>query len=354
VFGDGKTAIKAHVGKYVVAFSTVGFAQVYDPMSIQTDRRTWTDRNGDDIAQDSEIGPVQTPFNITGSIRTPDPGIKRPYQWETNIGIQHELTPGLSVSGTWARRDFYRLFWTDNVLTTFDDYSVVMIPNPMNASDLIPVYNLNAAKRGQVQQVDKNSDQNRRSYNGFDVGFTARIGGGNVFGGLNTGHNVGATCQVDDPNSLRFCDQRKLDIPYLTQFKLAGSYPLPLKVQMSGTWQSYPGLPGTTATTEIVDSSLNANYIVDRTIVPTLTQTSVTVQLIEPGSKYLERWNQVDLRLSRKFQLRTVQLQAQFDVFNLLNSNSILSVNQTFGPSLNVPTRIMQARLFAIGAQVRF
>jgi hypothetical protein len=49
-----------------------------------------------------------------------------------------------------------------------------------------------------------------------------------------------------------------------------------------------------------------------------------------------------------------VQLQAQFDVFNLLNSNSILSVNQTFGPSLNVPTRIMQARLFAIGAQVRF
>jgi hypothetical protein len=209
-------------------------------MSIQTDRRTWTDRNGDDIAQDSEIGPVQTPFNITGSIRTPDPGIKRPYQWETNIGIQHELTPGLSVSGTWARRDFYRLFWTDNVLTTFDDYSVVMIPNPMNASDLIPVYNLNAAKRGQVQQVDKNSDQNRRSYNGFDVGFTARIGGGNVFGGLNTGHNVGATCQVDDPNSLRFCDQRKLDIPYLTQFKLAGSYPLPLKVQMSGTGRAIP------------------------------------------------------------------------------------------------------------------
>ncbi len=43
LFGDGKTAIKGHVGKYMQAFSTVGFAAVYNPMVIPTDRRTWAD-----------------------------------------------------------------------------------------------------------------------------------------------------------------------------------------------------------------------------------------------------------------------------------------------------------------------
>jgi hypothetical protein len=210
------------------------------------------------------------------------------------------------------------------------------------------------AKRGQVQQVDKNSDGNRRYYNGFDLGFTSRVAGGNLFGGVNVGHNVGVNCDVDDPNGLRFCDQRLLDIPYLAQYKLAGSYPLPFGIQMSGSLQSYPGLPGTTATTEIVDSSLNVNYIVDRTIIPNLTQSSVTVQLIPPGTKYLERWNQIDLRWAKKFRVQNVDLQGRFDVFNLLNSNSILSVTQTLGPSLDRPTRIMQGRLFAVGAQVNF
>jgi hypothetical protein len=354
LFGDGKTALKGHVGKYVVAFSTVGFAQIYDPMSVQTDRRTWTDRNGDDIAQNEEIGPVQTPFNITGSIRTPDPDIKRTYQWEYNVGAQRELTNRLSVSFNWARRDYRRLFWTDNVLTTSDDYTIVNITSPINPSEVIPVYNLKVAKRGLVQQVDKNSDRNRRFYNGFDLGFTSRVGGGNLFGGVNVGHNVGVNCEVDDPNGLRFCDQRDLEIPYLAQYKLAGSYPLPFGIQMSGSLQSYPGLPGTTATTEIVDSSLNVNYIVDRTIIPSLTQTSVTVQLIEPGTKYLDRWNQVDVRLAKKLRVGHADLQGRFDVFNLFNSNAILSVTQTLGPSLDRPTRIMQGRLFAVGAQVNF
>ena len=99
VTGDGQTAIKGHVGKYMQAFSTVGFAAVYNPMVIATDRRTWTDTNRDDIAQDNEIGPVNTPFNVSGvSNRVPDPDIKRPYQWETSLGIQREIVTGISVS----------------------------------------------------------------------------------------------------------------------------------------------------------------------------------------------------------------------------------------------------------------
>lgn len=362
--GDGKTAIKAHVGKYMRAFSTVGFANVYNPMAFQTDRRTWSDPNGDDFAQDNEIGPANTPFNISGvSSRTPDPNIRRPYQWEYSLGIQREVMRSVSVSGNWVRRDFRRLFWTDNVLTTHDDFAVVPVRNPLDPSELIPIYNLNVAKRGQVREIDKNSERNRRWYTGVDFGVTARVARGTVFGGTSIGRQMFVNCEVDDPNSLRFCDQRDLDIPYLAQFKLAGSYPLPFQFNISGTWQGYPGIPsGTTrqdvlytpALNRVEDPSLNVNYIVDRTVVPNLTPASVTVPLIKPSSQYLDRWNQIDVRLARKFTIRGVQAQGQVDVFNLLNANSVLGEVETFGTSLHRPTSILQGRLIAAGVQMSF
>jgi hypothetical protein len=365
VHGDGKTALKAHAGKYMRAFSTVGFAQVYNPLRQETDRRTWSDPNRDDIAQDNEIGPVVTPFNTTGALnRVPDPDILRPYQWEYSLGVQREVVSGVSVSFNWVRRDFSRLFWTDNTLVSFADYTPVPIPNPLNPSETITIYNLNRAKLGQVSQVDMNSDINKRWYNGYDVGFSARIrGGGNIYGGTSIGRQLTANCDVDDPNSLRYCDQRELDMPYLTQLKLSGSYPLPLGVNISGNWQGYPGQPGGTARQDatydpaisrVIDPSLNVDYVVDRTIIPTLTQTSVTVPLLKPGTKYLRRWNQVDMRLAKKFSLRQVRMQAQLDIFNILNSSSVLNVTETFGPSLDRPTAILQGRLFAMGAQFTF
>lgn len=369
LFGNGRTAIKGNVGKYMQAFSTVGFAAVYNPMVIQTDRRTWADLNGDDIAQNNEIGPVNTPFNVSGiSNRTAADGIRRPYQWQYSLGVQHQLLDGLSVSAGWVRREFRRLFYTDNILIGPSDWTRYEVPNPLNAAEMIPVYNLDPAKRGLVQNIDKNSDQNTRLYNGVDIGFTMRIGGGTVYGGSTIGRQLTSNCQVENPNSLRFCDLRDLDIPYLAQFKVAGSYPLPYQIQLSGSWQGYPGSVNSTARQDavydatlnrIVDWSLNANYVVTPAIFrtatgATMTQASETVPLLVPGTSYLKRWNQIDVRLARKFQIQKMSLQGQFDMFNLLNSSSILSVNETYGTALNRPTSILQGRLLAIGMQMNF
>ncbi len=364
VFGDSKTALKVHVGKYMRAFSTVGFAQVYNPNTLQTDRRTWSDLNGDDVAQPNEIGPINTPFNISGvSNRRPDPDIKRPYQWEYTLGVQRELMGGVLLSANWIRRDYKRLFWSDNVLTTFADYTIVNIPNPMNPAEMLPIYNLNVAKRGQVEIIDKNSTENRRWYNGFDVGFTARARGASLYGGVSTGRQTTVFCEVDDPNSLRFCDQRDLDMPYLVQLKLAGTYSLPYGINLSGSWQGLPGVPvGTVrqdaeyvaAQNRVPDASLNVEYNVTRTQIPNLTVTSVTVPLITPGTKYLKHRNQIDVRLSKKVTIRRVNLQGQFDIFNLLNSSNILSQTETFGSALGRPTAILQGRLLALGLQLNF
>ena len=102
------------------------------------------------------------------------------------------------------------------------------------------------------------------------------------------------------------------------------------------------------------DPSLNVNYVVDRTIIPNLTVTSVTVPLLEPGQKYLKRWNQIDLRFSKRFQYRRLRYSGQFDVFNLLNSASILGTVENYGSTLDRPSDILQGRLFAAGVQMTF
>ena len=180
---------------------------------------------------------------------------------------------------------------------------------------------------------------------------------------MTAGKQTTVYCEVDDPNSLRFCDQRDLDMPYLTQFKLAGTYPLPWGIAVSGSWQGLPGVPvGTVrqdveyvaAQNRVPDPSLNVEYIVTRTQIPNLTVASVTVPLITPGEQFLDRRNQIDVRLTKSVTISRVKLQGQFDIFNLLNASTILSQTETFGSALGRPTAILQGRLFAVGLQVTF
>ena len=171
-------------------------------------------------------------------------------------------------------------------------------------------------------------------------------------------------CEVDDPNSLRYCDQRELDIPYLAQFKLAGMYPLPFELQVSGSWQGYPGVPSGTARQDVrvqPDAQPGRRSVAERELHrrpddrADLTQTSVTVPLLEAG---LRSTSIAGIRSTcgspRSSRSAALQAQGQFDIFNLLNSNSILSDVETFGTSLDRPSSILQGRLFAVGVQLTF
>ena len=65
------------------------------------------------------------------------------------------------------------------------DYTVVNVVSPLDGS-IIPAYNLNPAKRGQIDRTDVNSTDRslrRYSYNGFEFGTSARFGSAQFFGG---------------------------------------------------------------------------------------------------------------------------------------------------------------------------
>jgi hypothetical protein len=187
-----------------------------------------------------------------------------------------------------------------------------------------------------------------------------------LFGGVSMGRQVSNTCQA---NFLRFCDQAALGIPYYTQVKINGSYLLPWQLSVSGSLQSYPGdarnstVDGTSAlnngTILAEDPSLRVIWPVDRALFRTLTgqaltQSSINVPLNAPGTKFLGRQNQLDVRVKRLFRVRGLTLEAQADAYNALNSGVVLTAVQTLGSALDRPASILQGRLFRFGIQARW
>lgn len=381
VKGDGKTAVKVGTGKYVRAYST-GFADAYDPNFYTSATLTWNDVNKDDFAQgglnylpDGTRVPCvysspgcEIDFSTlpsTFGVKPPQDfakDIKRPYQIETNVSVQREIVPGSSVTFSYFRRDYKNLIWSDNILIDPTDYTLFNIPDPRNNGQTVPIYNLNPAKSTASNILDQNSSTNYRKYTGYDVNFNGRMKGLTMFGGVSFGHQVSNTCQVEDANFLRFCDQSRLDIPYYTQIKLSGSYMLPYRLQVSGTFQSYPGdARNATLDTLIAaeDPSLRVNWQVDRTTFKnltgaTLTQSQVVIPLDPPGVKLLDRQNQLDIRLKRSFTIGKFMFEAQADAYNALNTGVVLTRVQTFGPNIDRPASILQGRLIRLGLQAKF
>jgi hypothetical protein len=83
------------------------------------------------------------------------------------------------------------------------------------------------------------------------------------------------------------------------------------------------------------------------------TQTTL-VPLVAPGTRYLERWNQLDISGRRDFRMGRYTLTPQIDVYNALNGASIQTENTTFGPDLGKPATILNGRLLRLVAQSKW
>jgi hypothetical protein len=157
--------------------------------------------------------------------------------------------------------------------------------------------------------------------------------------------------RASDPNTLRNCDQSQLGIPFRHGFKLAGSYPLPLGL-MVGT--SMVSIPGSLLGSAVTDQSLPTTWAVPANLFPGGRTQSVVVRLDVPGSQWLERWNQVDVNIRRVFRVGRVQFEPGVDVYNVFNSNPVLTENQNFGSALGQPQRVLQGRLMRLTTKIDF
>jgi len=365
LFGDGRTAIKAGFYKYNENLY-LQLTQAYSPLNLGTDRRTWTDPNRDDIAQDSEIGPVNNRnFGTVGTPnRRPDPDLGRPYVWEYTAGVQHQLVPGVAVSANWDTRRFRNIIVTRNVLVGLEDYAPFEIPNPLEGG-MVTVFRRDASKQGLTDNVDTtatDSDTSRRTYSGFEVNISARLPrGASVFGGVILERNLTVACDVNDPNLLRFCDQTGTlfqelgavpDIPFTKGYKLNGTQPLPAGFGVAAAFQSYDGCGNLNC--QATNSWLPVTYTVPPALFPGGQTQSVTVDLATPTTRRLGRWNQLDLSFYKSLRLGRVEVQGRLDIFNVTNENTVMQEITAFGSRLGTPQEILQGRIPRIGIQLRY
>ena len=379
LFGNAQTAIKATVGKYM-AGQTTSFPARYNPLQLQSDTRTWRDLNGDNLAQENEIGPSNNAsFGLPVQTLRPDANMNREYDLEYTASVQHQLRPGLSVTGGYYRRGTYNQRRTQNNGWKPSDYTIVNVVSPLDGA-ILPVYNLNPALRANLDRTDFNStdsDLRRRTYNGVQLGFNARLKGAQFFGGWTVDRVIDVRCDAIESNQGRYagtaaisgnnapqpdfqwCDQGQLDMPYLHEVKLAGSYTLPwYGIQANLAFQSYSGAPLFTrwniGPTTRYAADCKSPCRPGELVVPGLTLASYVLDLVAPGQEYYHRQNQVDVGVRKLFRFGRYQLSGQADVFNIVNSSYVKNQNITFGASLGQPLDILQPRTLRLAAQLKF
>ena len=238
LFGNARTALKASFNKYM-AGQTLGYAQRYNPLRIQSDDRTWRDTNGDDLAQENEIGPSNNlAFGLPVLSLQPDPdGLAREYDLETSVSPSSTSCSGACrclVRGSGARRttNAGRTTCSSRTRTTYPStWSARSTDRCSRSTTWTPP---SAAQYNAVDFNSTDSDTRSRVYNGYELGFSGRLHGASFFGGWAFEQLVSVQCDsVDNPNNylggalnptaqvggtayLGWCDQGALDIPFDT------------------------------------------------------------------------------------------------------------------------------------------
>lgn len=216
------------------------------------------------------------------------------------------------------------------------------------------LYDISEAKFGKVNSLITRAShfgKQTRTNDFFAVNFMTRFSGNIRFGGgIDTGRSVSDTCfAIDSPQALLHC---RVVTPFggQTQLKLNGSLPMPYGFVVSGVYQNVSGpqiLANYAASTAQIAPSLG-RPLAGRT-------SNATVPLIAPGTQYEDRVTRLDVRLSKIVSLpKNATLQANLDVYNVLNSSSIIQINQTFGPQWRQPQIVVDGRLFQVGGQLSF
>src|SRR5688572_5081080 len=371
LFGNGKTALKANASKYIAAEAS-GYTQNFNPMSYSTQPRAWVDFDRNKSILDAN-GNIQLneviggTSNFGGVTNRPDPDLERGYNWEYSGSVQHELMERVSMNAGFYRRQFYNLDVIDNQNLALTDWTPFAITTPADprlplSGQPIDMFTLNTNRLGVATDTLRTfSTINRTVYNGVELSANLRREKLLLFGGINTERRAQTECDGnttttgngsgrDNPNALRFCDSIP---PFRTTFKMSGAYQLPWEFQLSGTFMAIPGPD--------VDANYNVTAaIAGRPVIgSTANATTITVNLIEPNTVFLDYQKKLDLRCARSFRVDRYRIQGFADIFNVLNAGTIVRVNETYGsnPLTNqwmTPTGIMEARYLRFGLQMSF
>ena len=343
LFGNGKTALKASIGRYVVA-DAYAISRAVNPVNSSVNRRpgrgprpsgTFNPFNDCDLRNPRPTDPADrspTPRSAPGAHRTTnyDPTIVdgwgvRPVQLGGAGQHPAQIVPRVSVYAGYSRRWFGNLFVTTNRAVTNASYTPYSINLPTARRSGLPVPNGGAQQCGYYDLIRPTTPNNlvqsannfggvEDVYDGFDFDANARLGRGIILsGGVSIGRERTNSCNLANdlslvfqsgvgagtgsgggilaPRTSAYCDVHP---PFQPNVKGQLTYPIPGGILGSLTFQSLAG------------AQINAQYPLTNTtpgltLGRTFTSVPPTVDIVPPGTVYLERIYQTDIRFSKKF-----------------------------------------------------
>jgi outer membrane receptor protein involved in Fe transport len=140
--------------------------------------------------------------------------------------------------------------------------------------------------------------------------------------------------------------------------KFSGSYPLPYRVMVSGTFQIYdtPGAglfltPPYYAANQTVNAGILGRPFTGGT---NATGSSANVNLLEPNTIFADYYKIFDLRVSKSMTVGRHNINALAEFDNLLNMRNVVSVTENYGANWLRPASVQRGRNIRFGIQYRF
>jgi hypothetical protein len=404
VRGDGKTSVKVSAGKYLEAAASLqGVFVAGNPVSrLPTSvTRSWNDVNGNYTPNCNLSNPLAngncgqisnlafgTPLftNSFDSNLMGGWGV-RPSDWGIVASIQQQLVARTSVEFNYTRRWLNNFVATDNLLQPASTYSQFEVTAPTDprlpngggyviGSSAQPLYNAGQATASLTNNfttLASNFGNQYQHYDGFLMNLQSRLQHGvTLSGGFNTGETVSDNCAIRSQLPGLLGSSTETASPAVTAsnpwchvdsgwvYRITGlaTYIIPkVDVLFSTTFRSDQG------------GMLAANYTIPLAVAQAggFNRTSFangispTVNLVQPGTLYGDRINELDFKLAKVFHFGHTRLNAGGEVYNSLNSASVLTYNQTYNPNTPAgpggwlqPTQIMTPRFFKLTAQFDF
>jgi len=386
LFGNGKTAIKYSLNRYNLS-RTTGIAANYNPLLSQTATLPWQDVNGNDVADGALrcTGFPSAACGINFASLSANYGIaalneygKYPRTWnlESGLEVSHELMDGLSVGASWWKGDFHNITNTVNQSWSAADYSPYTWYNPATGAPFTVYARTTAATARPTRNLDTFDPERKDVYESFAFESKWRIpGGGQISGGIGYERERLKSCTApDDPNyvtatagvfnGVGLCDDFALDIPWRPGAKISATKEIGWGINVSMSYQNNSSptssrlmtvTRGSTRYPANCPSPCPAGEIIMPTAV--FGQTTMTYLLESARQSSVERIVQLDFKVARTFRFGRIQVLPTFEVFNLNNSDAIISYNTTniLSPATYLaPNSIMQGRMYGVGVVTRW
>ena len=370
VAGDGKTVVKATVGRYNHRITAAVFVSTFNPVRPQAATFVWHDLDGDRdfSAGESDLaleggGDFVSITGATSNLVNLD--LKQPHTNEATVSFERDL----------GRESSVRLLYV--LKQTNDNYELVNVRRPYSAYN-IPVVRRDPGPDGVLSTPD---DAGRVTLYDYDPAYRGAAFVGNQYltrtnvdrfqtiegtftkrpsARWNLITSFAATKNrrwldaiAESPNDEFF----PIDTTWEWSYKLAGGYLLPRGgVEVSALYDIFSGLPG------------QRTYIFPRNDpdggTPLAQLNTLMVRLEEFGARVGPIRHKLDFRVARSFALRGSQrIRVELDALNSLNTNvawgrgDVLGgsgINYASGPSFGYATQIVAPRIFRVGATYEF